>query len=103
MTTIFARQYVQSANFRWLHEYHVDGFRYDEVTDLFDGATGVEYAKFAFDNYNESLQIPRFTPSGGVKTGEYSRIIQCPETLDRSRTQTVLRETFSNSAKRMSC
>lgn len=94
----FARQYIQSANFRWLHEYHVDGFRYDEVTDLFDGPTGVKFAKLAYDNYSESLNIKRFTPSGGVLPGEYSRIIQAPETLDRSRTQTVLRETFSNSA-----
>ena len=70
-------------NFHWLYEYHVDGFRYDEVTDLYDGPTGVEYAKIAYDTYNESLKIARFTPSGGVTPGEYSRIIQCPEALNR--------------------
>lgn len=91
----FARDYVQAANFHWLHEYHVDGFRYDEVTDLYDGPTGVKYAKMAFDVYNESLKIPRFTPSGGVAPGEYSRIIQCPEALNRP--QEILRTTYSNS------
>ena len=72
----FAREYVQAANVHWLHEYHVDGFRYDEVTDLYDGPTGMKYAKIAFDVYDESLRIPLFTPSGGVATGEYSRVIQ---------------------------
>ena len=43
----FARDYVQTANTYWLYEYHVDGFRYDEVTDLYDGPTGVKYAKIA--------------------------------------------------------
>lgn len=90
----FARAYVQEANRHWLTEYHVDGFRYDEVTDLYDGPTGQKYAKMAFDAYNLSLAIPRFTPSGGTKAGEYSRIIQCPEALNRP--QEILRETYSN-------
>jgi maltooligosyltrehalose trehalohydrolase len=90
----FARQYVQNTNSYWLNEYHVDGFRYDEVTDLYDGPMGIKYAKMAFDNYEESLKIPRFTPSGGVQPGEYSRIIQVPEALNRP--QQILRETYSN-------
>jgi 1,4-alpha-glucan branching enzyme len=90
----FARDYVQAANFHWLAEYHVDGFRYDEVTDLYDGATGVQYAKIAYDNYNQSLKLSRFTPSGGVKSGEYSRIIQVPEALNRP--QEILQTTYSN-------
>ena len=90
----FARDYVQAANFHWLHEYHVDGFRYDEVTDLYDGSTGIKYAKIAYDNYNESLKIPRFTPSGGTKAGEYSRIIQVPEALNQP--QEILTTTYSN-------
>ena len=39
----FAHEYVQAANFHWLDEYHVDGFRYDEVTDFYDGPTGIKY------------------------------------------------------------
>ena len=90
----FARDYVKAANLYWLHEYHVDGFRYDEVTDLYDGPTGVAYAKFAYDVYDESVKIPRFTPSGGMAAGEYSRVIQVPEALNRP--QEILRMTYSN-------
>jgi maltooligosyltrehalose trehalohydrolase len=92
----FARDYVQAANRRWLGEYHVDGFRYDEVTDLYDGPTGVAYAKMAYDAYDASLALPRFTPSGGRAAGEYSRIIQCPEALGKARE--VLANTYSNTA-----
>ncbi|HYU72385.1 MAG TPA: alpha-amylase family glycosyl hydrolase [Ktedonobacteraceae bacterium] len=90
----FAREYVQAANSHWLHEYHVDGFRYDEVTDLYDGPTGIKYAKLAFETYGESLTLSRFTPSGGKVQGEYSRIIQCPEELNLP--QEILRTTYSN-------
>jgi 1,4-alpha-glucan branching enzyme len=91
----FARDYVLAANLHWLEEYHVDGFRYDEVTDLYDGPTGVAYAKLAYDTYNASLRLPRFTPSGKAQPGEYSRIIQCPEALNRP--QEILRATYSTS------
>jgi 1,4-alpha-glucan branching enzyme len=90
----FARDYVAAVNNHWLSEYHVDGFRYDEVTDLYDGPTGVKYAKIAYDTYKESLVLPRFTPSGGTAAAEYSRIIQVPEALNRP--QEILRSTFSN-------
>jgi len=33
----FARDYVHTVTSYLLDEYHVDGFRYDEVTDLYDG------------------------------------------------------------------
>ncbi len=88
----FARAYVQASNLHWLYEYHIDGFRYDEVTDLYDGPMGVQYARIAYDTYNESLQIARFTPSGAA--GEYSRLIQCPEALNRP--QDILKNTYSN-------
>ena len=91
----FARDYVKSVNFHWLYEYHVDGFRYDEVTDLYDGPTGIKYAEIAYETYNESLKIARFTPSGGTATGEFSRIIQCPEELNLP--QEILTTTYSNS------
>jgi maltooligosyltrehalose trehalohydrolase len=90
----FSRDYVKSVNFHWLYEYHVDGFRYDEVTDLYDGPDGVQYAEIAYETYNESLKIARFTPSGGKTNGEYSRIIQCPEALNRP--QEILKTTYSN-------
>lgn len=31
----FAQEFFKLASQRWLDEYHVDGFRYDEVTDLY--------------------------------------------------------------------
>ncbi|GEM_PF-5424888 len=37
----------------------------------------------AYDAHSASLLLPRFTPSGGTKAGEYSRIIQVPEALNR--------------------
>ncbi|HCI78473.1 MAG TPA: hypothetical protein DHW02_02140, partial [Ktedonobacter sp.] len=90
----FAHEYVQTANIHWLDEYHVDGFRYDEVTDLYDGPTGIKYPRIAYETYNASLTYPRFTPSGGTKPGEYSRIIHCPEELNLP--QEILRTTYSN-------
>ncbi len=90
----FAHEYVQTANLHWLDEYHVDGFRYDEVTDLYDGPTGIQYPRIAYETYNASLTYPRFTPSGGTTPGEYSRIIQCPEELNLP--QEILRTTYSN-------
>ncbi len=90
----FTHDYVQAVNSHWLHEYHVDGFRYDEVTDLYDGPTGTKYARIAYETYNESLTLPRFTPSGGTAPREYSRIIQCPEALNRP--QEILSSTYSN-------
>jgi maltooligosyltrehalose trehalohydrolase len=88
----FACHYIQTVNHYWLHEFHVDGFRYDEVTDLYDGPTGIKYARIAFDTYNESLKLPRFTPS--EQAGEYSRIIQCSEAQNRP--QEVLANTYTN-------
>jgi 1,4-alpha-glucan branching enzyme len=90
----FARSYVQAVTRYWLHEYHVDGFRYDEVADLYDGPVGIKYAKMAFDAYCESLTMARFTPSGGTQPNEYSRIIQCAEALNQP--QEVLRSTYSS-------
>jgi 1,4-alpha-glucan branching enzyme len=73
----------------WLDEYHVDGFRYDEVTDLFFGPTDTAYAKLSYDIYQHSTGIPRFqsNPPG------YSRIIQVAEALGKARP--VLRDTYT--------
>ena len=88
----FAQQYFGVSNKYWLDEYHVDGFRYDEVTDLYVSATDSGYAKLAYDTYLYSLKTPRFQRNAG----SYSRIIQCAEALSRS--PEVLRNTFTNCA-----
>jgi 1,4-alpha-glucan branching enzyme len=74
----------------WLDDYHVDGFRYDEVTDLYTGPTDQAYAKLAYDTYLYSLGIPRFRQD----PQSYSRIVQCAEALGRLRD--VLRNTYTN-------
>lgn len=89
-----ACDYVHTVTSYLLEEYHVDGFRYDEVTDLYDGPTGVQYASFAYDVYGQSLRLPRFTPSGGTSADEYSRVIQVPEALNRP--QEILHTTYSS-------
>jgi len=86
----FTQQYFHAANLHWLNEFHVDGFRYDEVSDFYDGPKGVAYAKLVFDTYQDSLPIARFQGPGG-----FSRIIQCAEDLSNPRD--ILRSTYSNS------
>jgi 1,4-alpha-glucan branching enzyme len=88
----FAQQYFGAALAYWLDEYHVDGFRYDEVTDLYQGPLDTGYAKLAYDTYDRSLGIARFQRAGGG----YSRIVQVAEALWRARE--VLANTYTSAA-----
>lgn len=88
----FAQQFFQLANRHWLDDYHVDGFRYDEVTDLYQGPMDTAYAMLAYETYLYSRTIPRF----GCGPRRYSRLIQCAEALGKA--PEVLRDTFTNSA-----
>jgi len=88
----FAQQYFQIANQCWLNEYHVDGFRYDEVTDLYQSPTDTGYALLSYETYLYSRSISRFA----CAPGSYSRIIQCAEAL--SIAPTVLRSTYTTAA-----
>jgi 1,4-alpha-glucan branching enzyme len=85
----FTQQFFFEVTKHWLTEYHVDGFRYDNVPGYYDGPTGVGYAKLAFETYLFSRDIPRF------KGTNFSRLIQVAEYLDDPRK--ILRETFSRS------
>jgi maltooligosyltrehalose trehalohydrolase len=89
---VFTQEYFATVNRHWLDEYHVDGFRYDEVTDLYDGPTGSGYAKLVYDTYRYSLNLPRFQRN----INSYSRIIQCAEALWRA--PDVLRNTYTSCA-----
>jgi 1,4-alpha-glucan branching enzyme len=91
-TQTFCKDFFVAANQMWLDDYHVDGFRYDEVTDLYAGARAPGYKELAERIYSHSLGIPRF----GAAAGSYSRIVQCAEALDKSRQ--VMNETYTNSA-----
>jgi maltooligosyltrehalose trehalohydrolase len=89
---IFTQQYFAAVNRHWLNDYHVDGFRYDEVTDLYVSPTDSGYALLAYETYNYSLGIARFQQD----PTSYSRIIQCAEALWRA--PDVLRNTYTNCA-----
>jgi 1,4-alpha-glucan branching enzyme len=88
----FTQEYFLTANQMWLDQYHVDGFRYDEVTDLYTGPTDTAYAKLSYDVYQYSTGIARFqaNPPG------YSRLIQAAEALGKARD--VLTNTYTNCA-----
>jgi maltooligosyltrehalose trehalohydrolase len=88
----FAQDYCRLANQAWLDDYHVDGFRYDEVTDLYTGPTDTAYAMLAYETYLYSRGIVRF----GCAPGTYSRLIQCAEALWKA--PDVLRNTYTNAA-----
>ena len=91
-TQTFTQEYFQTANRMWLDEYHADGFRYDEVSDLYVPPRDAGYAQLVEQTYRYSLTIGRFQrPAGG-----YSRIIQCAEALGKARD--VLSRTFTNCA-----
>ena len=89
---VFTQQYFAAVNHHWLDDYHVDGFRYDEVTDLYVGPTDSGYALLAYETYNYSLGLPRFQQD----PSSYSRIIQCAEALWRA--PDVLRNTYTSCA-----
>jgi len=85
----FTRDYCLSANVHWLTEYHVDGFRYDNVPGYYDGNPLTKYGTLVFNTYAASRGVPRFADAGG-----FSRIIQIAEDLDNPRD--ILRHTFSS-------
>ena len=86
----FTQDYFAAANRMWLDEYHVDGFRYDEVSDFYFSPTDTAYAKLAYDTYQYSLGIARFRRDAAG----YSRIIQCAEALANPRN--ILRQTYTS-------
>jgi 1,4-alpha-glucan branching enzyme len=91
-TKDFTTDYFLTANQRWLDEYHVDGFRYDEVSDLYVGARAAGYQYLVEQVYRYSQNVTRFQSTPPT----YSRIIQCAEALGKSRD--VLSQTYTNCA-----
>src|SRR5215831_272082 len=91
-TADFTLDYFLSANRMWHDEYHVDGFRYDEVTDLYEPPMDAGYRTLVEKTYLHSLEIDRFRRPGPG----YSRIIQCAEALGKARD--ILSQSYTNSA-----
>ena len=92
----FAQDYISTANQYWLDQYHVDGFRYDEVTDIYNNQKGpkypAQYRDLVAGTYRYSMTLPRFKAG----PGSYSRIIQCAEALWVA--PQVMRESYTNAA-----
>lgn len=88
-TLAFTRQFCLAANRHWLEEFHVDGFRYDNVPGFYDGNPLQKYGTLVYDTYVLSHAHDRFKDPAG-----YSRIIQIAEDLDSPRA--TLRSTFSS-------
>lgn len=45
------RDYFYSVNRYWLDTFHIDGFRFDDVPEYWDGATGPGYANLVYSTY----------------------------------------------------
>jgi 1,4-alpha-glucan branching enzyme len=86
-----AREYCLEANKHFLDEYHVDGFRYDNIRGYYDDNPLTQYGTLAFATYVHSRTIPRFADPAGFR-----RILQIAEDLDNP--ARTLRDTFSNSS-----
>jgi maltooligosyltrehalose trehalohydrolase len=57
--------YFQNVNQHWIDEYHVDGFRYDEITDLYVPPMDAGYRALVEWTYKYSLTVPRFQGPAG--------------------------------------
>ena len=60
------QDYFYSVNQYWLNTFHIDGFRYDDVPEYWDGATGSGYANLAYATY-------QFVKSKAGTGGHYER------------------------------
>jgi 1,4-alpha-glucan branching enzyme len=91
----FTQDFFFSVNNHWLETYHVDGFRYDDVPDYWDGPLGRGYAALAYETYQMTKtkqgstdHWQRFFQNGNIN------LIQCAE--DIVDPLTVLKESYSN-------
>lgn len=91
-TVAFTLAYFKQANQYWIDEFHVDGFRYDEVTDLYVPPMDAGYRTLVEGTYQYSLTVPRFQGA----TDGYSRIVQCAEALGKA--TTVLAQSYTSCA-----
>lgn len=84
-----------TVNHHWLETYHVDGFRYDDVPDYWDGPLGRGYAALAYETY-------QMTKTKQGSTDHWQRffqnrninLIQCAE--DIVNPMQILKESYSN-------
>src|SRR5277367_524978 len=91
-TVAFTQNYFLNANQNWIDNYHVDGFRYDEVTDLYVPPMDAGYRALVQQTYVYSLTVPRFQGA----SGGYTPLVQCAEALTIA--QPAWSQTYPNSA-----
>jgi 1,4-alpha-glucan branching enzyme len=91
----FTQNFFYTVNHHWLDCYHVDGFRYDDVPDYWDGPTGEKYAALVYETYQlakskkgTSDSWQRFFQDGNIN------LIQCAE--DLADPVGILRQSYSN-------
>jgi len=95
----FSRDLTQdfflTVNHHWLETYHVDGFRYDDVPDYWDGPLGRGYSALAYETYQmtktkqgSTYHWQRFFQNGNIN------LIQCAE--DIVDPLQILEESYSN-------
>ena len=76
------QDFFYTVNYQWLKQFHVDGFRYDNVPNFWDGPTGNKYATLAYETYQlikskkDDPDWQRFYNNGKIN------LIQCAEQLN---------------------
>ncbi len=92
-TTDFAsrltQDYYYSVNRFWLDTFHIDGFRYDDVPEYWDGPTGTGYANLVFSTYQYvTSQAPTtdhfqrfFAGDGSVRLIQIAEYLPDPPTI----------------------
>ena len=65
-TKKLTQDYFYSVNQYWLDTFHVDGFRYDDVPEYWDGPTGSAYANLVYSTY-------QYVKSKAGSTDQYQR------------------------------
>ena len=91
----FTQNFFYTVNDHWLECYHLDGFRYDDVPDYWDGPTGRGYAALAYETYqltkskkDTTNNWQRFFQNGSIN------LIQCAE--DLADPNGILEQSYSN-------
>jgi 1,4-alpha-glucan branching enzyme len=88
------QDFFYTVNYQWLKQFHVDGFRYDNVPNFWDGPTGNKYAALAYETYQlikskkDDPDWQRFYNNGKIN------LIQCAEQLNDPKG--ILTESYSN-------
>jgi maltooligosyltrehalose trehalohydrolase len=91
----FTRDFFYTVNYQWLKQFHIDGFRYDNIPNFWDGPTGNKYAALAYQTYQlikskkDDPDWQRFYNDGKIN------LIQCAEQLEDP--QGILLQSYSNS------